>query len=333
MFIFPQSVIQSQSSGHWLTVVLGWLLQGVLLWLLVGGFREGKEDLLVCILKSKKAPRLIWLGVLTISNICVIALIIRGHSQLLKLFFLPNTPLWVLMALLLVSSMCISYAGRNSLLRLSLLVGIFGLPLVLISLASSFSDLSLLMMRPLQPSLSFLGEPKILPLFFIFSHTIGVIGFFGPLSRMAKRWLWGAWLISLFFYLLVVYIPLGFFGHEAAAPLRHPLIIVLDSIRVNWFFFDRLSLFYIMAVLLSTLMNVTGLLWLSRALASRSSAFIRLAANPITVSAIALILALLIVNMSELEKWTEWGAPARFGVVFATVLAGAYYRRQAQLRR
>ncbi|MBP3961948.1 GerAB/ArcD/ProY family transporter [Paenibacillus lignilyticus] len=333
MFIFPQSIIQSQPSGHWLTVVLGWLLQGVLLRLLIGGFKESKEDLLLCFLQTKAISRFIWLWLITISNVLVITIIIRGHSQLLKMLFLPNTPIWVLMALLLFSSLCISYAGRNSLLRLSILVGIFGLPLIIISLASTYGNLSLNMISPLVPTFSFLGEAKILPLFFIFSHTIGVIGFFGPLSNVSKRWLWGAWSVSLFFYLIIVYIPLGMFGHEGAAPLRYPLIIVLDSIRVNWFFFDRLSLFYVMAVLLSTLMNVTGLLWLTRAMASRSSRLTKWMTNPITVSVLVLILALLIVNMGDLEKLSEWGAPARFGLVLAIAIAGAYYRRQARHRR
>ncbi|SDW80089.1 GerAB/ArcD/ProY family transporter [Paenibacillus sp. CF384] len=333
MFIFPQSVIQSQPSGHWMTVVLGWLLQGILLRLMVGGLKEEKADLLLCFLQARTAARIFWLWLITISNVLVITIIIRGHSQLLKMLFLPNTPIWVLMALLLISSLCISYAGRNSLLRLSLLAGLFGLPLVMISLASVYGNLSLDMISPLNPTLAFMGDAKILPLFFIFSHTIGVIGFFGPLSQNSKRWLWGAWCLSLFFYLIVVYIPLGMFGHEGAAPLRYPLIIVLDSIRVNWFFFDRLSMFYVMAVLLSTLLNVTGLLWLTRSLASRSSRFTKWIASPITISVLALCLAMLVVNMGDLEKLSEWGAPARFGLVLAIALAGTYYRRQVRPRR
>ncbi len=193
MFIFPQSIIQSQTSGHWLTIVLGWLLQGGLLRLLIGGFHTGNEDLLASFVQAGKVFRILLVWPLIAGNLLAISVIIRGHSQVLSMLFLPNTPLWVLLALFLVTAVGVSYVRRDTLLRLAMLLGLFGIPLLLLTLAEALKNVTFLSLFPIQPTFSFLDEPGILSLMFVFSHIIGLIGFMGSLSLDKKRWLWGAW--------------------------------------------------------------------------------------------------------------------------------------------
>jgi Spore germination protein len=331
MFIYPQSIIQSQQSGHWLAIVLGWLVQGVLLRLLVGGLSADKSDLLARFVHAGGWLRLCLVWPLMLVNLVTIAVVIRGHSQILSILYLPNTPLWVLFALLLATSVGIAYAGRDSLLRLSLLIWCFGFPLIVLSNIAVANFVHPRLALPIEPSLAFMDKPTILPVFFVFSNVFGLIGFFGPLTTNAKRWLWGAWAFSIFFFLLNVYIPLSVFGEEVAVHLRFPLITALDGVRVNWFFFDRISLFYVMAIMFSTLLNVSGLLWLNRAMTVKSPFLPRRAADPLVMAVLAIVIACFIPNLEALERMLRWGGPLRFGLLLILALTGAYVRSQSKL--
>ncbi|QHW31161.1 GerAB/ArcD/ProY family transporter [Paenibacillus rhizovicinus] len=331
MFVYPQSVIQSQPSGHWFVIILGWLFQGILLRLLVGGLRAEKTDLLLKFQQAGKWFRYCLVWPFIISNILAIGVIVRGHAQILSILYLPHTPLWVLFAMLLVTALSVSYAGRDSLLRLSLVIGSFGLPLAFLSFLSAVKYMNILMIFPLKPTLDFMDEPRILPAISVFVNVFALIGFFGPYAASEKRWLWGAWVVSLFLFLSNVYLPISAFGQEVADDLRFPLILLLDTVRVKWFFFERISLFYIMAILFSTLINISGLLWLTRQLAINSSIVPRLITNPVTVGALGIVVAFYIPSLEALEQFLRSGGPLRFGLLFILSIASVYYRNRAKI--
>ncbi|NIK68341.1 GerAB/ArcD/ProY family transporter [Paenibacillus sp. BK720] len=331
MFVYPQSIIQSQSSGHWLVIVIGWLIQGALLRLLVGGLREDKTDLLAKFQHAGTWIRLCFVWPLIIFNLMAIGVMIRGHAQTLSMLYLPSTPLWVLFALLLVTALSIAYADSDSLLRLALVIGCFGIPLMLFSFLAALRYGNYLMIFPLRPTLAFLHEPKILPSIIAFVNVCGLIGFFGPYSASAKRWLWGAWLVSLFLFLANVYLPLSVLGQEVVEDLRFPLIVLLDTVRVKWFFFDRISLFYIMTIMFSTLINLSGLLWLTRQLALNSSFVPRLITNPAVMASLAIVVAYSIPTLEALEHQLRWGGPLRLGMLLILALIAGYYRNRTKV--
>ncbi|WP_127532804.1 GerAB/ArcD/ProY family transporter [Paenibacillus kobensis] len=326
VFVYPQSIIQSQDSGHWVVVLLGWLLQGVMLRLIVGGLREEKGDLLTRFNKAGIWIRLLLLWPLLFGNLLALAVIVGGHSKVFGMLYLPDTPQWILSALLLVASISISYAERDSLLRLASLIALFGAPLIMMSFGSMAKYMNYHLVFPIQPSFGFMREVSSLPLLFNFTNVVGLVGFMGPMSANAKRWLWGAWVLSLLFFFSIAYLPLSVFGQEVADNLRFPLITALDTATVNWFFFDRISMFYIMAMLLSTLINVSALLWLTRKLCSGSSTVRKLIGSPITMAVLSLFFVSLIPNVESVEHMMRWIGPVRCGVLCMVAVFGAYCR-------
>ncbi|GLX66619.1 GerAB/ArcD/ProY family transporter [Paenibacillus glycanilyticus] len=331
IFVFPQSIIQSEPSGHWMVIIIGWLIQGFMLRLFIGGLRTEKTSLLTKLQQSGLWLRLGLVWPYILSNMVAIGVMIRGHAQILSILYLPQTPLWVLLVLLIVTALSISYAERDSLLRLSLVIGAFGLPLLSFTIISAINYANLDMIFPIKPTFDFMDEPRILPAFSIFVNVFGLIGFFGPYAESEKRWLWGAWVVSLFFFLMNVYLPLSAFGQEVADNLRFPMIVLLDTVRVNWFFFDRLSLFYIMATMFSTLINISGLLWVTRQLAHHSSFVPRLITNPLIVGSFAIVFAYFVPSLEDLERLLLSGGPLRFFLLFILALASVYYRNRAKI--
>ncbi|MDR6550896.1 GerAB/ArcD/ProY family transporter [Paenibacillus qinlingensis] len=331
IFVFPKSIIQSQPSGHWFVIIIGWLVQGLMLRLFIGGFRADKTNLLTNLQQSGTWFRLGLVWPFIFSNIIAIGIMIRGHAQILSILYLPQTPLWVLLVLLIATALSISYAERDSLLRLSLVIGSFGLPLLSLTLISAIEYANLDMIFPIKPTLEFMGEPRILPAFSIFVNVFGLIGFFGPYAESEKRWLWGAWVVSLFLFLLNVYLPISAFGQEVADNFRFPMIVLLDTVRVNWFFFDRMSMFYIMATMFSTLINISGLLWVTRQLALHSSFVPRLITNPVIVGTVAIIFAYFVPSLEDLERLLLSGGPLRLCLLFILSLVSFYYRNRAKI--
>lgn len=332
MFIYPQSIIQVQSSGQWLPVIVGWLFQGGLLRLLIGGVRAEKEDLLARLIKAGIKLRLCIVWPITIINILAITVIIGGHSKIYNMIYLPDTPQWVLSSFLFLVAVSISYAGRDSLLRLSVVLGCLGIPLFVISFIELARYVNLSFIFPIKPTFTFMESAKALPLLFVFSNVVGLIGFVGPMNRAVRRWLWGAWVLFLPLMLLIIYISLGVLSQEVMVTLRFPLITALDTVRVNWFFFDRISMIYVTTIIFSTLLNVSGLLWLTRELGSEASAVSRFLTKPIVIGTIATVIAWFIPNVEYLEHNLRWIGPIRCIMLFIVAIAGVYFRHQSKNR-
>ncbi|QAY65801.1 GerAB/ArcD/ProY family transporter [Paenibacillus protaetiae] len=330
IFVYTQCIIQSQPSGQWLFVMLGWLIQGIMLRLLIGGFKADKSDLLSKLNASGKWLRLGLVWPLLLSNLLTIGIIIRGHSQVLSVLYLPNTPIGFMLALLLCTALTVAYAGKDSLLRLSLVIGCLMLPLVLLAFIAVLKYVNPDMIFPIQPSMEFMTKPKLMPVFFILSNVFSLIAFVGPHSSVSKYWIWGAWGFSLLLFLLNVYLPVSVFGQEVVKDLRFPSLLLLDSVRVDWFFFDGISLFYILAIMISTLLNISSLLWLTRQLTVQSAFVPKLMTNPASVSLLAIAVAYAIPNLESLEILMVWGGPLRFALLLMLGIIGVYYRKRAK---
>jgi len=302
LLIFPEKTIGSTRGGHWEPILLGFILEWVIMWLYLKGLAVfPKMDIadIFNAVTGKWAARFI-LAPLLLFFYLDLCIILRVHSEMLTVTFLPEYPLWSL-ALLVLVPLYAAWKGIETIIRATLLLFIICMPVTLFSFFTSAENFDIKNSYPLlDTTLSFITSSDFYSS--LFAHTgflfLGLIPLYKfPILKKSKN-IFITYLSLLFFYFGLVYIPLLIFGRETSFRFQFPTIISMDSIEISWIMFDRITLFFITCTLISVFVYAALLLWM----------MIRLIQKLYLVSSkaiISIVLAILVISLAGfLPTWS-----------------------------
>jgi len=266
LLVFPEKTIASTKSGHWEPILIGFMLEWVLLWLYLKGLAGfPKMDVIDIFndITGKWAARFI-LAPLLLFFFIDVSVILRVHSEMLTVTFLPEYPLWSL-ALLVLVPLYAAWKGILTIIRSTLILFIICMPVTLFSFFTSFGNFDLKNGNPLfDKTFSFMANADFYSSFIAHSGFL-FLGFIPlykyPILKKSKS-IFFTYVSLLFFYIALVYIPLFIFGRETSSRFQFPTIISMDSIDINWIMFDRITLFFITCTLISVFVYAALLLWM-----------------------------------------------------------------------
>ncbi|MGD6840881.1 GerAB/ArcD/ProY family transporter, partial [Bacillus thuringiensis] len=60
-----------------------------------------------------------------------------------------------------------------------------------------------------------------------------------------------------------VYIPVLTFGQATASTFMFPFVMTVDAINITWLMFDRLTMFFLLSIVIFILLFISLVLWMS----------------------------------------------------------------------
>ncbi|WP_057915757.1 GerAB/ArcD/ProY family transporter [Peribacillus muralis] len=308
--VYPNLIYRLTETAHWEIILCLGLLQLLLMWFYIKGLHYfPNNDVIDIHLKMGRWAAIVFLIPFVINLIALVSLNIRIHTEVIISIFLPRTPYWSILLLLFFVSVYTALKGLGTILRSSIFIFLFVIPLVLLNIFSSAINFNI---HNVTPGLDL--PPKFL-LNMRFFYLLGFssflfLGFITSKTKLIFRHLFVAWVIVTLLLLLVVYIPLLVFGQETVITLTNPFLEAMDSIDISWFSFNRQAIFF--GVLLVGLVILTNsvIFWMigrvmQKVFAWDSSYWI------IACSVIAFIIAIVVPNKYLLEKYFLWSSGAQ----------------------
>lgn len=266
-FVYPEKIIESTRTGHWEAILVSVLFEFCVLLIYIKGLMWFPGQDLTDIFHESvgKWVSRILLSPLVLYFFMSIFLLARSHAELLTIVFLPKTPIWALL-LLLIIPLYAAWKGIHTIYRSSVLYFILFVPVICLALLSSFGNFHypnafpLLNTRP-----DFFMKPSFYSSLFAYSGFLylGMVNFFVKTPTGKWQPLFTAFFSLIPFYVLSVYIPLLTFGQEAATKFRFPLILTLDTVDIESLIFNRVTMFYVISTLMFVVIYIALLIWAS----------------------------------------------------------------------
>ncbi|WP_028549514.1 GerAB/ArcD/ProY family transporter [Paenibacillus sp. UNC451MF] len=265
-FIYPGKIMGSTTSGFWEPTMIGFILEGLLIWLYLKGlFAFTKEDLIDIMkdMTGKWMARILLLP-FALYLFLYMTIVMWHHSEMVIITFLPRFPAWSIL-LLLVIVFYGALKGVHAILRASMLLFMLCMPLIVFSLVASVQNWDYRYALPLiNKKIEFLSNGKFYFSMLSFSSFLflGMIPVHKFPALKKRRYLLWTYIGLLPFYLLSVYSPILIFGQKSAAMLKYPTIAVMDTIEISWLIFDRVTLFYTVAALIGSFLYTSLAAWM-----------------------------------------------------------------------
>ncbi|QHW33604.1 GerAB/ArcD/ProY family transporter [Paenibacillus rhizovicinus] len=332
-FLYPGDIIACTEDGHWIPILLGFIVQIIVLHLYTTGLGYiGKKDIIsLCLGIGKGMPFLILLPMAVyLLMVCIIA--VRTLSEIMTIVFLSSTPLWAIMLLFLAISTYIAFQGITSILRTSVLLSFINVPVILFFFSASFQNVDWRYVFPLISDASFLTAPSFLTSFFVCAGGFLFLGFVQPYVAYRKKFIMIAALALLPFLVFSVYIPLMTFGKATASTFYFPFIISLDTISITWVMFDRITIFLLLSLtsFLMILMSIS--IWSTMRVVNQSFPFVKPLYLLLAIPLFVFIVCLAIPNWKDIEKIFWWSTYLRFYILL-TVPLSTYFLGMRMKRR
>ncbi|WP_248923954.1 GerAB/ArcD/ProY family transporter [Paenibacillus hamazuiensis] len=336
-FMYPTEIIESVPIGHWSPILLGFLFHVTLLGIFTKGLSYFKSQNLIDIfLGAGKAFAVILLVPVTFYFLMEIVIMVRAYSEIIKMIFLENTPIWAIIALLLAVTTMISSLGIETVFRTGLLIAVLFLPIFLLVLSISFQNADWRYVFPLMDeravSLSYvLSRPFLLSLF-AFAGGFTFLGFIQPYIPYKRRSVMGASALLLPLFLISVYVPLLTFGQNTVFELQFPFITAIDTVNITWLMFDRVTMFFMITLICFVLLFFSLVMWKATLLIRRALPFIRPIPAKLLLALALFILCLQIPDFKTVEQLLWWNTFLRLYVTiaipFITLILGIRHHRK-----
>ncbi|MEH6937539.1 GerAB/ArcD/ProY family transporter [Bacillus sp. JJ664] len=311
--VFAPVIYALAKTAHWEVVLCQALLQLLLIWIYFKGLNFFPEkDVIDIYLIMGRWSSFVILTPFIINLVTLFALNIRLHTEVIISKFLPRTPYWSIMILLLFISIYRAIKGLGTILRSLVFIFLIVIPLVLLNIFTSVVNFDV---HNVPPSLhlphKFLFNIKFLYLLGFSSFIF--LGFISSNTKLKFRHLFVPWVSITLFFLTVVYIPLFIFGQEAVVTLTNPFVEAMDSVDISWFSFNRQAIFFGVSLVGLVILTNSVLLWMIgriiQKIFKRQTA--ELSYWMIAISIIAFILSIFIPNKSLIEKYFLWSTSAQ----------------------
>ncbi|KRE93112.1 hypothetical protein ASG89_06295 [Paenibacillus sp. Soil766] len=340
-FVYPTDIIASTREAHWAPVLVGFTIHITVIFIYLKGLGYYRNQNIVQILINKN-KFLAWLTLfpafLYLSLVIVIT--IRAYAEIISIVILADTPIWMLMCLLLgIPVFMIMHGGIKALLRTGILLGILFLPPMLFVMVSSFQNIDFYYALPLIPKdptnlFSFLTHFSYYKSLFAFAGGFLFLGFIPSSLTFKPKTIYISFIVIFLFFLLSVYIPILTLGEESARQLAFPFIFTIDTIEINWLMFDRITIFFLLSLIAFVMLFIALTLWQIACLIRCS---VQKIPNLYLLSAIAIvvfIICLFIPEWEDVERLLQWNSFLRLYVclVIPSIIFIVGYRHHRQVR-
>jgi hypothetical protein len=262
---YPRSLLASTRYGHWEPACINMLIELMLLLLLLLGLRNARgmdyADLFLPLGKWVSSAFLLPL-VIFITMIPILS--IRFFAELMIIVFIASSPLYAILALLCILVLLGASIGPQGMMRASTLLTIINIPILFFALiACIMTNAKFVKIFPLvNLSMDFLVDGKLFTTLFSICPFL-FLGMLPPICKVQIKPILLSLIPIALLYILVVYIPISVYGLNAAKILSFPLMTSLDSVNISWTIFNRISLFYAVALLAFVMTLSTFSLWSS----------------------------------------------------------------------
>lgn len=313
-YVYPEKLLEVGESGYWAAILPGCLLEFLMLCCYLAGLAAFPgQDLSAVFQWAGKWKARILLFPLLVFFLMSVVLLVRSHAEIITITLLPRTPIWALL-LMLAIPLQVSLVGLGSIMRATVTISFLLIPLIALSLLACLQNTDARFLFPLQPNMLSWNYKALLT---GLSAHVGFlfVGYAASRWDMSlpqnRRTLYIVLLISVPFYFLAVYVPLLIFGPDAVSRLRFPLIFSIDTVNLEWLFFNRITLFYYAATLTFVLIYSSVLIWM---MAKMLTALYVPASNKIVSAAVvsaAYLWGLFIPDWETIERLVWMNTPFR----------------------
>ncbi|WP_257009706.1 spore germination protein [Evansella halocellulosilytica] len=314
LFMYPADIIDSVSRTHWLPILIGVVVHITFIWIFMKGLSFFENKSIVDIyFEAGKGISFIFLVPVMIYFLLVTITTVSAHSEIINIAFLSETPDWAIIVLFLVIAAYIATKGVEAILRTGLLIALLFFPLTIFIYFMSFQNVDWRYFFPLfDIDYSFLTERSYYKSYFAFTGGFLFLGFVQPYFYYNRKKVLLAALLLIPFFLFAVYTPILTFGQATSATLHFPFILVLDSIYIHWLIFDRVTMFFLLSLIIFIMLLVSLVLWkMSRIM---TGFFPKLKPNYIIyfLTVLTFVVCLIIPNWNDIDKLFWWNTFFRF---------------------
>jgi hypothetical protein len=324
LFLYPANIIASSTQGQWIPIMVGVLVHFLLLFILMKGLdRFPGQDIIAIYQRAGKLISFIFLFPVFLYFFMANIITVRAYSEVVTIVFLSNTPLGAIMALLLILSSYLAIKGVEAIFRAGILLFLFLFPLIFFILLVSFKNVDWHYVYPLwNKDFSFLTAPSYLQSFFAIGGVFLFLGFIQPLIPYQRKYVFLAAAAIIPVFILSVYIPVLTFGEATASKFMFPFIMTVDAINLTWFMFDRLTMFFLLSIVIFILLFISLVLWMSvKIVHTCLLPSIKPAYLVLSMSMIIYLICLGIPVWSDVELLFKWNTPLRFFVIFGVPIS------------
>ncbi|MDR6550361.1 GerAB/ArcD/ProY family transporter [Paenibacillus qinlingensis] len=301
--LFPRAMLHTTKFGHWEPTLLIMLIELVLLVLLLKGLNKaGDLDYADLFLPLGRWISTVLLLPLILYLLLIGIMGIRGFAELMIIVFVLRSPLYAILILLCLIIYLGSSIGARGILRASTLLSLIHLPALFFALAGCKINSRFENIFPfLNTSFDFMKHGKFLvPLFSICPFLL--LGMLSPVRKVQMKPILLTLVPLTVVYMAIVYIPILVYGVNAASLMNYPLVTSIDSVNITWTIFNRVAIFYAVALLAFVMLICSFVLWSSAVLVRKMvPAWKELYIRPV-LCLLIFVVALLIPNWNEYLK-------------------------------
>ncbi|WP_028608798.1 GerAB/ArcD/ProY family transporter [Paenibacillus harenae] len=310
-FLFPEFLLTSTDAGFWQPLVINALLQLAFLLLLLIGLRKfPNRDAIEIVNPMGKLWSLILFVPLAIQFFFCALIMVRGHSELVSMIFLPLTPVWLITLLFVIIALYGALCGLKTILRTSLVISAFCLPIICFSLLTTAKLFDIDNFFPLSDGFSFVFNRSYYRTFTLYTGFL-FLCFVPTVTHVRIRWIavaWGGFVVVLLFS---VYMPVLIYGSESAATLRFPVIAAMDSVELPWLIFDRITMIYSICTMIFVFLYISVMVWAVGYISDKLAPRIPKRMMIILTSAALFIGAHFVKTWHNVEQLIDWTQPLR----------------------
>jgi spore germination protein (amino acid permease) len=332
--MYPTDVISSTDVGHWVPIIIGFIVHFLIITLYMKGLSYfPKKDLISIYLGVGKVVAVVFLLPLTMYLLMINMITIRAYSEIITIVFLSGTPLWAIMALLLIISTYIATKGVVVIFRTGILIACLFIPLILFIFFTSFQNVDWRYVFPIvNENFGFITKPSYYESFFAFAGGFWFLGFVQPYFSYKINKVQIASLALIPFFLFSVYIPILTFGQAAASTFHFPFIVTVDSIHINWLMFERTTMFFLLSLITFIMLFISLVLWSTIRIVSQCIPSINAIYLIISLSVILFIVCLMIPDWNNVKNLFSWNTYLRFYILITIPISTYYFGLRSKRR-
>lgn len=265
--LFPRAILHTTKFGHWEPALLNMLIELILMVILLKGLaKSGNLDYADILLPLGRWISTVLLLPLIVYILLIVIMGMRGFAELMIIVFVVRSPLNYILILLSFITLLGSSIGPQGILRASNLLSVLHIPALLFALLGCTMNSKFTNIFPLvNTSFDFLQHGKFLvPLFSICPFLL--LGMLPPVTKVRMKPILITMIPLTMLYVIIIYIPILVFGYNASVLMNFPLVTSIDTVNITWTIFNRISLFYAVALLAFVLLITSFGLWSSAVL-------------------------------------------------------------------
>ncbi|WP_346775301.1 GerAB/ArcD/ProY family transporter [Bacillus sp. RO2] len=322
-FMYPADIIASTDQAHWIPILVGIITHFTLVFIYLKGLSYFPNRSIISIYSQKgKIISFLFLIPILLYFLMSKIIIVRAFAEIINIVFLSKTPLWAVMALMISISCYLAMLGIDTIFRTGFVFSILLFPLILFILMVSLQNIDLHYVFPLWNSdLSFLTDSSFYKTFLTIGGGFLFLGFIQPTLTFQRKKILISLIVIIPCFILSVYVPILTYGQATTETFIFPFVMTLDSIKVDWLMFDRVTMFFILSLITFIMLFISLILWKTMSIVHHYLPFIKPNYVVLFLSLLVYSICLYIPSWDVIESLFIWSTPLRLYVIFTVPLS------------